>query len=240
MTSRGRHWAIVLAAGSGDRFGSRKQFVSAQGRRLVDLAVERALAACDHVVLVLPPGEQWTGEPVDRIAQGGVDRRSSVGSGLAVIPDTSGIVVVHQAANPLASVETFEELITTIESGAPAAFPGLRPADLVRTVEGEVAGAVVGRDELVLVQTPAAFRIEVLREAHAVGVESVEDTALVSALGYEVRIVPGDPRNIHVATPEDLELVAALLRSGPEYDHPSNSDRGQSGGAKAQGRRGER
>ena len=209
-------WAIVLAAGLGARFGARKQFVSAAGRRLVDLAVERAIATCEQVVLVLPPGEPWTGPPVDQVIEGGVDRRSSVRAGLASIPDTSGIVVVHQAANPLATAETFAALLAAVGAGAPAAFPGLRPSDLVRATEDGFAGEVVGRDQLVLVQTPAAFRLEVLREAHEAQVDALEDTALVSAAGYDVRVVPGDPRNVHVATPEDLEVVAALLRAQQE------------------------
>ena len=206
-------WAIVLAAGSGARFGGRKQFVEAAGRRLVDLAVERAAVACDHVILVLPPGEEWTGPAVDHVAQGGADRGASVRAGLAAIPDDRGTVVVHQAANPLASAGTFHALIAAVAGGAPAAFPGLRPADIIRVADGVVAGEVVGRDELVLVQTPAAFRLEVLRAAHDTGLSAWEDTALVSAAGYEVRVVPGDPRNVHVATPEDLELVEALLRT---------------------------
>jgi 2-C-methyl-D-erythritol 4-phosphate cytidylyltransferase len=205
-------WGIVLAAGSGERFGGRKQFAEVAGRRLVDLAVEGASMACDRTVLVLPPEERWTGSPVDAVVPGGQDRAASVRAALAVITDEQGIAVVHQAANPLASAELFARLLATIEAGAPAAFPGLRPADLVRTVKGDLAGAVVGRDELVLVQTPAAFRLEVLREAHALVVDAVEDTARVSAAGYDVSVIPGDPRNVHVATPEDLEVVAALLR----------------------------
>lgn len=208
---RGPVWAIVLAAGSGVRFGERKQFVSAAGRRLVDLAVERAVEACDHVVLVHPPGERWSGPAVDHVAEGGVDRGASVRAGLATIPDRHGTVVVHQAANPLARAATFHALIDTIADGAPAVFPGLRPADIVRTVDGTIAGDVLGRDELVLVQTPAAFRLEVLRMAHDGGGGALEDTALVSAAGFAVHVVPGDPRNVHVATPEDLEVVEALL-----------------------------
>ena len=204
-------WAIVLAAGSGARFGQRKQFVTAAGRRLVDLAVERAAEACDRVVLVLPRGERWSGPAVNHVAEGGADRGASVRAGLATIPDERGTVVVHQAANPLARPETFQALITAIARGAPAAFPGLRPADIVRVAEGDMAGEVLGRDDLVLVQTPAAFRLEVLRAAHATGGPALEDTALVSAAGFDVWIVPGDPRNVHVATPEDLELVGALL-----------------------------
>jgi 2-C-methyl-D-erythritol 4-phosphate cytidylyltransferase len=203
-------WAIVLAAGSGSRFGARKQFAAVGSRRLVDLAVEAAAEACGRVVLVLPGGATWDGRPVAHVVPGGADRSASVRSALAVITDEAGTVIVHQAANPLASPELIVRLLTAVADGAPAAFPGLRPADVVRRVVEQRAGEVIGRDELVLVQTPAAFRLEVLRRAHAAAGRALEDTALVSACGYEVHVVPGDPKNVHVATPADLDVVRAL------------------------------
>ena len=204
-------WTIVLAAGSGTRFGARKQFASAGGRRLVDLAVENAVAASDRTVLVLPAGERWTGQVVDHVVAGGRDRAGSVRSGLAAIPARMGTVAVHQAANPLASVALFAALFDAVEAGAAGAFPGLRPVDLVRRAHDDTAGDVVGRDELVLVQTPAVFRLEVLRAAHSLDLHALEDTARVTAAGYQLRIVPGDPMNVHVTTAEDLRLVEALL-----------------------------
>jgi 2-C-methyl-D-erythritol 4-phosphate cytidylyltransferase len=208
--SSGTTWAIVLAAGSGSRFGSRKQFATMGSCRLVDLAVESAAAACEKVVLVLPDRITWEGRTVEHVVSGGVDRPASVRNALAAIADEEGAVVVHQAANPLARPELIGELLAAIADGAPAVFPGLRPADVVRRVDGGRAGDVVGRDDLVLVQTPAAFRLDVLRRAHAVGGRAHEDTALVSACGYEVHVIAGDPRNVHVATPADLEIVRAL------------------------------
>jgi 2-C-methyl-D-erythritol 4-phosphate cytidylyltransferase len=206
-----RTWALVLAAGGGRRFGAEKQFVRAAGHRLVDLAVDAVAEVCDHVVVVLPPGRVWDGRPVHAAVAGGSDRPSSVHRGLAAIPDTDGTVIVHQAANPLADGALLRTLLAAIDAGAAAAVPGLSPADLVRRVADDRLGEVVGRDDLVLVQTPAAFRLPVLRAAHEQQVEALEDTALVSALGHDVVVVPGDPHNVHVASPEDLELVAALL-----------------------------
>ncbi len=209
-----RTWGIVLAAGGGSRFGGPKQFSSAGGRRLVDLALATATAVCDATALVVPSGCAWDGAEVDVVVAGGADRGSSVRRGLAAIPDEDGIVLVHQAANPLASVALCRTLLGAVRAGADAAAPGLRPADLVRRTEGTRFGEVVGRDDLVMVQTPAAFRLRVLRTAHASSPVAVEDTALVSAIGREVVIVPGDPRNVHVATPEDLAIVTALLADG--------------------------
>jgi 2-C-methyl-D-erythritol 4-phosphate cytidylyltransferase len=208
----GPTWAIVLAAGGGTRFGGPKQFATAAGHRLVDLALETAAATCDHTVLVLPAGHRWDGRPVDAVVPGGVDRRGSVRRGLSAIPDTTGRVLVHQAANPLATSDTIDRLLDAVAAGAAAAVPGWRPSDLVRRVSHGTLGEVVGRDDLVLVQCPAAFRLEVLREAHATHADALEDTALVTAAGQEVQVVPGDPRNVHVATLADLEIVTALLR----------------------------
>ena len=122
---RFRCWGIVLAAGA--RFGGLKQLVEGGGRRLVDLSVEATAGACDRVVLVLPPERGWDGPPVDHVVAGGADRGASVRAGLAAIPDAEGTVVVHQAANPLASSTTFTALRSAIDGGAPAAVPGLRP-----------------------------------------------------------------------------------------------------------------
>jgi 2-C-methyl-D-erythritol 4-phosphate cytidylyltransferase len=214
VTGQRPTWGIVLAAGAGERFGTRKQFATLGDRRLVDRSVEAAATVCDDVVLVLPVDRGWDGQPVTRVVEGGSDRAASVRAGLAAIPDVDGVVVVHQAANPLASPRLIRRLLAAIAAGAPAAFPGLRPADVVRRVAGDRARELVGRDDLVLVQTPAAFRLEVLRRAHASGLASLEDTALVSACGYEVSVVPGEAHNLHVATPDDLDLVRALVAGG--------------------------
>ena len=205
------NWAILLAAGGGARFGAEKQFVRAGGHRLVDLALEAAAGTCERVVLVLPPGRVWDGQPVHAVVEGGADRPASVRRGLAAIPDDDGIVIVHQAANPLADVALLQALLEAVAGGAAAAVPGLRPADLVRRTTGGLLGDIVGRDDLVLVQTPAAFRLPVLRAAHDQRIDALEDTALVSALGHDIVVVPGDPRNVHVTSMADLELVTALL-----------------------------
>jgi 2-C-methyl-D-erythritol 4-phosphate cytidylyltransferase len=209
-----RVWAIVLAAGSGARFGDHKQFATVGADRLVDLAVGAASHACGRVVLALPQGVGWDGRPVDHVVVGGEDRPSTVRNALAAIPEQPGVIVIHQAANPLASVALIRRLIAAVAAGAPAVFPGLRPPDVVRRVEGHLAGPIVGRDELVLVQTPAAFRSDVLRRAHASGGAALEDTALVSAVGEQVHVIAGDPRNVHVTTPADLAVVRALAAAG--------------------------
>jgi 2-C-methyl-D-erythritol 4-phosphate cytidylyltransferase len=204
-------WAIVVAAGSGARFGGAKQFREVDAERLVDRAVQTATRCCDGVVVVLPDGTAWDGPPVVAAVPGGATRAASVRAGLAVIPETAEIVVVHDAARPLAGDRLFGAVIDAVEAGADGAVPGLAVSDTIKRVEGDRVISTVPRDDLVTVQTPQAFRALLLRAAHAGGAEGTDDAALVEAAGGRVVVVPGDPSNLKVTSPEDLALVTALL-----------------------------
>jgi len=204
-------WAVVLAAGSGTRFGGQKQFAMLGGTRLVDRVVETASTSCDAVVLVLPPDVPWDGTLVTATATGGASRAESVRSGLRLVPETARIIVIHDAAHPLASSELFSSVIRAIHSGADAAVPGLRLTETMKRVEnGRVVETVTG-PVLIAAQTPHAFRAEVLRAAHATGADAVDDTVLVEAIGASIVVIPGDPMNVHVTTPAELDLAARLL-----------------------------
>jgi 2-C-methyl-D-erythritol 4-phosphate cytidylyltransferase len=206
-------WGVVLAAGSGDRFGGQKQFLQVRGHRLVDMAVASTKQACDEVILVVPQGTTWHGPEVTQVIVGGESRSASVRRALAVLPPDADITVVHQAAHPLASAALFTAVIRCVRRGASAAIPGLRPTDVIyRASDGGLVESV-GRDDLVIVQTPGAFRTDVLRSAHASGEEAIEDAALVMALGEPVVVVPGEVSNVHVTTPRDLTLVGRMLGS---------------------------
>ncbi len=203
-------WGIVVAAGSGNRFGAQKQFVGLHGVRLVDRAVATAATVCDHVVVVLPEGEAWTGPPVVAAVAGGATRSDSVRAGLAAADLDADIVVVHDAARPLASAALFAAVVEAVRAGADAAVPGVALADTVKRVAGDRVAATIPRDDLVAVQTPQAFRAAALRRAHAGGLDATDDAALVEQAGGVVVVVPGEPRNIKVTGPEDLAVAAAL------------------------------
>jgi 2-C-methyl-D-erythritol 4-phosphate cytidylyltransferase len=93
--------------------------------------------------------------------------------------------------------------------------PGLPLTEVVKEViptgAGMVAGASLPRETHRLIQTPHAFRAEVLRAAHAQAPEAVEDSAMVAERGAAVAVVPGEPTNIHVTTPEELAMARLLL-----------------------------
>ncbi len=209
-------WAVVVAAGSGSRFGAQKQFASIGGRPMVAWSVVSARSVADGVVVVLPEADPGLHGDVDRLhgadlgVPGGATRAASVRSGLHAVPEDADVVVVHDGARPLASPALFRAVVDAVSAGADAVVPGLAVTDtLKRVVDGDVVDTVA-RDGLVGVQTPQAFRAEVLRRAHDGEPDATDDAALVEAVGATVRVVPGDPRNLKVTTPADLEIAQAL------------------------------
>lgn len=207
----GQVWGIVLAAGSGRRYGGWKQFAEVGGRRLIDRVVEVAASVCDGIVLVLPRGIGWDGPPVAATVAGGATRSQSVRSGLSAVPRAADIVVELDPAHPLVTASLIAAVVHAVREGADAAIPALPIAETLKRVDGNRVVETVPRDGLVMTQAPLAFRAEVLRAVHASAPEAVEDTILVEAAGGTVAVVPGDPRNLHVTRPEDLDLVARLL-----------------------------
>jgi 2-C-methyl-D-erythritol 4-phosphate cytidylyltransferase len=211
-------WAVVVAAGGGSRFGDLKQFTEMAGRPLVDWSVEAARTVAAGVVLVVPAEQAGGLSPdahgADLVVAGGTTRTASVRAGLDAVPHEADVIVVHDGARPLAPAHLFRSVVDAVLAGAPAAIPGITMADTVKRVDGD--GDVVAtmpRDGLVTVQTPQAFRADILRHAHAAGGDATDDAGLVEAQGATVRVVPGDKRNIKVTTPADLDMALALLEA---------------------------
>jgi 2-C-methyl-D-erythritol 4-phosphate cytidylyltransferase len=213
-------WSVVVAGGSGQRFGTLKQFALLAERPVVECAVAACRASSSGVVLVVPAGAAGPVEPTphpafgaDVVVEGGRTRTESVCRGVAAVPPNAEVIVVHDAARPLASAELFAAVISAIAGGAGGAIPGIPVSDTIKVVDGERnVTATLDRAALVAVQTPQAFEADLLRKAHAGGTEATDDATLVEALGATVRVVPGDPRNLKITTPADLELAEHLLR----------------------------
>lgn len=208
----GAVWTIVVAAGAGVRFGTRKQYESLGDRRVLDWAIAAARAASDGVVLAVSPDLARDAEDgVDTVVAGGDTRSASVRAGLDAIPLDAEVIVVHDAARPLAPAWLFESVIAAVDAGADGAVPGLPVTDTVKRVHGNVVQATLDRAELVTVQTPQAFRADGLRRAHAGGGEASDDAALVEAAGGRVVVVAGDPLNSKVTHPDDLARARARV-----------------------------
>jgi 2-C-methyl-D-erythritol 4-phosphate cytidylyltransferase len=208
-------WAVVLAAGRASRYGADipKQYERLGGRRVLDWSIEAARGSCDGVVLVVADAFADRDEPaVDVVVTGGATRSESVRAGLAAVPADAEIVVVHDAARPLAGTPLFDAVIERVRAGADAAVPAVAVTDTVKRVDdrGRVL-ETLDRDELVAVQTPQAFRASILRDAHAGCPEATDDAALVEQLGATVVVVPGDPRNLKITFAGDLRRAELHL-----------------------------
>jgi 2-C-methyl-D-erythritol 4-phosphate cytidylyltransferase len=204
-------WAIVVAAGGGTRFGAAKQFIRLGNASVLDRAVGVAREASDGVVVVLPVDADWHGPAGVRTAVGGATRSDSVRAGLAEIPSDTDVIVVHDAARPLASRRLFANVIDAVANGADAAVPGLPVVDTVKRVHDDQVVETVSRDGLVVVQTPQAFRAAALRAAHESRGVDTDDAALVEAAGGKVVVVEGERRNLKLTLVDDLELAQALI-----------------------------
>jgi len=217
-------WGILLAAGSGARFGGPKQYQELGGQTLLQRSLAPLLDCCDGVVLVVPhqpgadqprAGQPW-GDGVVVVA-GGDSRAASVRAGLAAVPAGADVIVVADAAHPLASPFLVRQLVAQVQAGADGAIPGLPLTEVIGRVSDD--GVLVGslpRAGHVLVQTPHAFRADLLRRAHAGGADGVEDSAMVAALDVDGRparvvVLPGEPANLHVTTAAELELARRLV-----------------------------
>lgn len=217
--------AIVVAAGGGSRFGARKQFEVLAGEPVAATAVRACRSVAERVVLVAPPDALGDALGADAVVPGGTTRSASVRAGLDALGDAD-VVVVHDAARPLASPGLFASVLAALdpERGVVGAVPAVPVVDTLKRLDrdGGVA-ATLDREGLVAVQTPQAFVTEVLRAAHLAGDDATDDAALVERAGGHVAVVAGEARNLKLTTREDLEAARRLLapprlRVGHGYD----------------------
>jgi 2-C-methyl-D-erythritol 4-phosphate cytidylyltransferase len=218
-------WAVLVAAGRGERLGEDRPKAFVRLGELPLLAEPlRRLDECewiDGVVCVAPP--EWE-EPAILLAEevgaskvvacvpGGQTRTDSVRAGVAEVPAEAAVILVHDAARPLLPPDVVPRLLEALAQGADGAVPGLPVSDTVKRVAGGVVAETLTREELVAVQTPQAFVAGVLRAALArAGSEGTDCASLVEAAGGRVVVVAGDERLLKVTTRADLDRVAALL-----------------------------
>lgn len=218
-------WAVLVAAGRGERLGGDrpKAFAPLRGRPLLAESLERLEASgwIDAVVVVAPEG--WE-EPCILVAEelgcgkvtatvtGGATRAESVRLGVAEADGDAVALVVHDAARPVLPEAVLERVLGALGNGWDGAVPALPVADTIKRVEGDRVTETLPRAELVAVQTPQAFAADVLRAALEGDIGAASDCAsLVEARGGRVTVVPGDHRLLKVTTLEDLGRVESWL-----------------------------
>ncbi len=218
-------WAVLVAAGRGDRLGldRPKAFAPLRGRPLLAESLER-LDGCewvDAIVVAAPVGweepaillaEELGVGKVSACSPGGQSRADSVRLALAEVPDDAAVVLVHDAARPALPADVVGRVLAPLREGWDGAVPALPFADTIKRVREEAVVETLDREELVAVQTPQAFVASVLRQAFAGDVAGASDCAtLVERQGGRVKVVRGDRRLQKVTTPEDLEAIASFL-----------------------------
>jgi 2-C-methyl-D-erythritol 4-phosphate cytidylyltransferase len=215
-------WAILVAAGRGERLGldRPKAFANLGDEPLLAEPLRR-LDACpwvDAIVVVAPPGweepailvveEEGCGK-VHACVTGGETRSDSVRAGLAEVPADAVVVLVHDAARPLLTDEVVERVLAPLAEGWDGVVPGLPVGDTLKRV-GSDGGVqeTVPREGLWAAQTPQAFAADMLRRAQADGGDASDCAGLVEAAGGRIKVVEGDPRLLKVTSEADLETVA--------------------------------
>jgi 2-C-methyl-D-erythritol 4-phosphate cytidylyltransferase len=211
----------VPAAGSGVRLGpgDPKALRLLAGRSLLFHAVARLRASrsVEVVVVAVPPGceKQIAGELSVVTVTGGASRQESVRAALSVLVPEVDVVLVHDAARPLAPVSLIDAVAQAVQGGAPAVVPGVPVDDTIKRIDA--AGVVLEtppRERLRAIQTPQGFRRSVLERAHAQqGASITDDAGLVELLGEPVLVIPGAADAFKITRLDDLARAEALLAS---------------------------
>ena len=219
--------AIIVAAGSGVRLGKSepKAFVKIGGRSMLSysLRVIGSIATIKELVIAVPEGFESAARaevtavgvriPV-KITHGGAERQDSVRIALGLTSAESDLVVVHDAARPMATATMFDACLEAAAraGGAIAAIP---LADTLKRVVDSAITETIARASLWQAQTPQAFRRDVLVAAHRHAVDerivATDDADLVERIGARVEVVEGSTANIKITTPSDLAIVEAIV-----------------------------
>lgn len=212
--------AIIVAGGSGRRFGQKKQFIKLAGKSILDITVGAfENRYIDKIVVVVPEENvaetqislNKSGREVT-VVSGGDARHNSVINGLKAAGDCN-TVLIHDGVRPFVTEALIKRLIDGI-GDADGCVPVLPVTDTIKTVEKDMVRNTVPRESLYSVQTPQAFRMEKIIEAH-IRAESrkfipTDDSILIEESGGMVKIVEGERFNIKITLPEDMILAEAI------------------------------
>jgi len=224
---------IIPAAGQGKRMGigRNKLFLMLEEIPVLihTLRVFEQDVECSGIILSIHQNDQdsfvdllkeYRIHKVTNLVEGGKERQDSVYNGLKEV-QSEGIVLVHDAARPFVKVETIHELVKAAESSG-AAIAAVPVKDTIKRAENHLVSETIERSSLWAVQTPQAFRVSVLREAHEYAIKNqingTDDASLVERLSHNVVIIEGDYDNIKLTTPEDVYFAEAILNKRKHSD----------------------
>jgi 2-C-methyl-D-erythritol 4-phosphate cytidylyltransferase len=221
--------AVIAASGLGRRMGAaaKKQYLLLEGIPILARSVNAFIETpgVSQVIVVIPPGETVQVRkilkpycPLDQLVltEGGVRRQDSVFNGLRVVSRAAELVCIHDGARPLVSKTLISvTMLAALEWGA--AIPVLPITDTLKEISADgMIKSTVPRDNLRRAQTPQIFRQELIQEAYrkaeVLGIDATDDAYLLELLGFRVFAVPGDPENLKITCPADLQIAEALLK----------------------------
>jgi 2-C-methyl-D-erythritol 4-phosphate cytidylyltransferase len=224
--------AVIIAAGEGKRMGGdlSKALIALAGRPLILHTLDRfARSQVRKVILVVPENQKQKFEQIVRadpqlkgfdcvLESGGLRRQDSVARGLNRLDDDCEVVVIHDGARPLVSPALIDRCVELVLKEGAAAV-GLPAKDTIKVVSASRRiESTPPRNSLWEIQTPQAFRVEIIREAHLRGeedgIEATDDAMLVERLGKSVALLEGERSNLKITTPEDLLIAETLIRAG--------------------------
>ena len=216
---------IIVAAGSGARFGSAlpKQFCLMAGRPVLMETIDR-IRSYGHgriVVVVSESMMSFWAELCQRhsftspcVVVGGSTRDDSVRNAIVAYGDDAEIITVHDGARPLAGPDIMERVVDAVRSGCKGVVPAVDVTDSLRIISPSGSSEAVDRSAFRAVQTPQAFCGQVLREAYSLPYrpEFTDDASVAEAAGAEIAIVEGSPRNIKITHPADIILAETYMK----------------------------
>ena len=222
--------AVVPAAGSSTRMGEDKVLLDLGGCPVL-IRTLQALEACrliqeivvvsreDQVVPVSQLVKDYGLEKVRRIVTGGADRTRSVLAGIREVSREAELIAIHDGARPFVTQEVLEAAIRkAAERGAAA--PGIPVTDTIKRAREGVVEETLEREGLFAIQTPQVFEAGLIRaalqRAAEEGLSLTDDCAAVERLGMPVSLVPGDPANLKLTSPADLDLGLGILQGRGE------------------------
>ena len=209
--------AIVVAAGKSQRCGEDKLYFSIKGKPLIFYTLERIISVLSHVSLVCAEEKLkwWKDVPYRlKVIPGGAERQDSVSAGLSALDEDTGLVLIHDGARPFVQECLIEKVIEEAEKEG-AAVAGLPITETIKQVEGLWVKQTLSRDNIWSIQTPQAFKREIIVSAYKKGYEvgffGTDCASLVERAGFAVKVVLGDKGNIKVTTRDDLIMAEKLL-----------------------------
>ena len=220
---------VIVAAGSGKRMGTdiKKQYLMLKGKEILAHTIEKfqICPGIDEIIIVTGQDEieyckkeiceRYKFGKVKAIVEGGKERQDSVYNGLKQVSNHAEVVLIHDGARPLIKAEQIEDSIETA-MGEGACVLGVPVKDTIKICDNnQQVTSTPSRDTLWVVQTPQSFRYEWIMKAYKEGAKNrlvaTDDSMMVEAIGYPVKVIKGSYDNIKITTPEDLVIAKSLM-----------------------------